>query len=263
MPEITRHEPGMFSWADLTTTDAEGARAFYTGLFGWETIDNPVDDENVYTLFTRNGKSACGMFQMTTAMREQGTVTCWNAYITVSSADEMAAKAVGLGATPLMEPMDVFEFGRMCMLMDPGHAVFSVWQPGTHIGAEVMGEPGAFVWAELYTHDTEAAVRFYGDALGWEAEEWTPPGGITYTVFSSGGAPAAGMLQIQQEWGEVPPNWTVYFVVESLEPALARVTELGGKVVAPSQTVPEVGTFAPVLDPQGGFLMLMELAPSE
>jgi uncharacterized protein len=32
--ERTGYVPGTFSWVDLGTTDAEGAKAFYLGLFG-------------------------------------------------------------------------------------------------------------------------------------------------------------------------------------------------------------------------------------
>ena len=35
MTEVTRHEPGSFSWAELATTDPKGAKDFYTALFGW------------------------------------------------------------------------------------------------------------------------------------------------------------------------------------------------------------------------------------
>jgi len=36
MGERTKHEPGTFSWADLTTTDLGAANDFYSGLFGRE-----------------------------------------------------------------------------------------------------------------------------------------------------------------------------------------------------------------------------------
>src|ERR671924_16979 len=49
--ERTEHSPGTFSWADLGTTDPEGAKAFYTGLLGWEPEDNPIPgDGGVYTV---------------------------------------------------------------------------------------------------------------------------------------------------------------------------------------------------------------------
>ena len=48
MGERTRHAPGTFSWTDLGTTDAAGAKAFYGGLFGWELEDMPVPDAPVH-----------------------------------------------------------------------------------------------------------------------------------------------------------------------------------------------------------------------
>ena len=42
MTTVTRHAPGTFCWADLATSDREGARAFYTKLFGWETFDDEM-----------------------------------------------------------------------------------------------------------------------------------------------------------------------------------------------------------------------------
>ena len=261
MPEITKHEPGMFSWVDLTTSDAAGARAFYTALFGWEPVDNPVDDTNVYTMFNKNGKNAAAMFQMTPDMAEQGTVTGWNAYATVSDADATAAKAAELGGTVLMGPMDVFDAGRMLVLQDSTGAVMSAWQPKANIGAEVMSEPGAFTWCELYTHDTDAAAAFYQGLFGWTRKVHEMPHG-EYTEFQSGGQAVGGMLAIKPEWGEVPPNWTVYFVVESIVPALEQVKTLGGSVRTLPQFIPTVGMFALVSDPQHGYFMLIELDQS-
>ncbi len=36
MGKRTSYAPGTFSWVDLATTDAAAAKAFYSGLFGWE-----------------------------------------------------------------------------------------------------------------------------------------------------------------------------------------------------------------------------------
>ncbi len=36
MGKRTEHAPGTFSWVDLATSDREGAKSFYGGLFGWD-----------------------------------------------------------------------------------------------------------------------------------------------------------------------------------------------------------------------------------
>jgi predicted enzyme related to lactoylglutathione lyase len=46
---VKEHAPGTFCWVDLGTTDAEGAKKFYTGLFGWEAVDRSPDLGMVYS----------------------------------------------------------------------------------------------------------------------------------------------------------------------------------------------------------------------
>ena len=266
MPEITKHEPGMFNWVDLMTTDTESAKAFYTQLLGCETLDFPMDDTEggpVYTQFVKNGKSVAGLFLMTPEMTEQGMRPCWNAYVSVADVEDAARKAADLGGNVVVPPMDVFEFGRMASFIDPTGVALNLWEPQGHIGVELIGEPGSFVWAELYTHDTAAAAAFYTGLFGWERQEMRGVGDTHYAdsvyhMFTSGGAPAGGMLQIRPEWGRTPPNWTVYFGVENIESAFEQVKALGGAVEMGPMTVPGIGFIGLVSDPQRVYVMLMQ-----
>ena len=44
MTQVEKHRPGAFCWADLATSDPEGAKAFYTELFGWDVNDVPAGE---------------------------------------------------------------------------------------------------------------------------------------------------------------------------------------------------------------------------
>jgi peptide-methionine (S)-S-oxide reductase len=105
--------------------------------------------------------------------------------------------------------MDV---GRMAVLQDPAGAVFMVWEPKKHIGAQVMREPGALTWTELHTTDTEASKKFYTSLFGWK-EKTSDAAGMTYTEFSVGDTVGAGMMAMndQMKSMHVPPHWMVYF----------------------------------------------------
>ena len=74
MGERTSHAPGTFSWADLSTTDTEGAKAFYTGLFGWDTEDNPMPEGGVYTMLSKGGKAVAALSQL----QAEGQPVVWN-----------------------------------------------------------------------------------------------------------------------------------------------------------------------------------------
>ena len=204
--EVTKHEPGMFSWADLASTDEKGSRRFYTELLGLNATAFPIGGGAEYVALSKNGKSVCAMYEMSEEVRQQtGGRPFWNAYFTVESADDTAAEAKRRGGAALQEPFDVMGEGRMAVLQDPTGAVFSVWEPKSGIGAQVFGEPGALAWSELYTHNTEAASDFYAGLFGWSVNRTRGANNDEYFEFQIDGRSAAGMMAIKEEWGEMPP----------------------------------------------------------
>ncbi len=92
-----RYEPGTFCWADLVTTDPAGAKAFYGGLFGWEADDMPAGDSATYTMLRLDGDYVGGLYEMEPERRELGIPPHWFSYVSVESADEVAARAGELG----------------------------------------------------------------------------------------------------------------------------------------------------------------------
>src|SRR5262249_36849529 len=161
-------------------------------------------------------------------------------------ADAAAKKAKELGGSILMEPFDVMDVGRMAVIQDKQGAVFSVWEAKKHIGAEVMNEPGALCWAELDTNDTKSAEKFYTALFGWG----TKPS-ETYTEWQRGGQSIGGMMTIPKEWGPVPPNWLVYFMVSDVDETTKKAGSLGAEAVVPPMDIPKTGRFSVIRDPQG------------
>lgn len=259
MPPITQYAPGTFCWADLTTVDADLAKDFYTRLFGWTCLDVPADQEGVYTMFQKDGKNVCAVYAMDDETRQQGVPPHWTSYISVTDADRAADKAQQLGGTVLAPAFDVMHVGRMAAIQDPTGAVVFLWEPKAHIGAEIVGEPNALCWHELQTYDTEAAEAFYTGLFGWTATTETNALGIPYTEFSNRQGAVAGMLSIGPEWGDVPPNWGVYFAVDDCDAALGRAEAAGGSVVVPAMDIPKVGRFAVLRDRQGAHFSVIRL----
>lgn len=256
MATMTAYAPGRFSWVDLATPDPEAAKRFYGGLFGWEFEDLPAGP-GVYTMCKLGGQRVCALFRQ--PPEPPGARAAWKSYVTVTSADESAAKAEALGGAVGMAPMDVLEAGRMAVLRDPQGAVFAIWEPRQHIGAALVNEHGTFCWNELATTDCGAAEAFYTALFGWDAVIETQPSGCAYTCFFNAEGPNAGMMAIQPEWSEVPPNWAVYFAVADCDGSLARSVELGATVLLPATDIPNVGRFAVLRDPQGAVFCILRL----
>ncbi len=262
MPERTSYEPGTFSWVDLSTSDLEAAKAFYAGLLGWEyqVEETPMGP---YVMALKDGKPVAGMGNQPDEQKDMGIPSMWNSYVSVASADETAAKAAELGGTVLMAPMDAMDAGRMAFVAAPGGEVFGVWEPKNHIGAGLVNEPGSLTWNELATRDLDTAKTFYAGLFGWNIETGPNPSGQgDYTVVSVGENMNGGMLVMDDNFPEhVPNHWAVYLSVADADDTTSKAKDLGGEVVMPAMTIPEVGTIVVLRDPTGAIFSAMQAAP--
>jgi predicted enzyme related to lactoylglutathione lyase len=257
MVEITRHPPGAFCWVDLATSDPDGAKAFYTSLFNWSARDLPTDRGVPYTMLFRGDRRVCALYRRAPDMGDRSR---WQGYVAVADVDAAADSAAAMGARLLMAPMDVMQAGRLAVIQDPTGAAVGLWQAGEHAGAELLNEPGAQCWLELQTGDKRLAARFYGGLLGWTTRTSKSVMDGRYEIFVHDGREIGGMLQIEKEWGPVPPNWSVYFGVDDCDGALKAAVGLGAKALFPAMDVESVGRFAFLQDPQGAVFAVIELA---
>jgi predicted enzyme related to lactoylglutathione lyase len=258
MGERTKYEPGTFSWADVSTSDQDGAKTFYSGLFGWEADDRPISDGAVYSMMQLGGKNVAAISPQQREQAEAGVPPLWNNYVTVESADAAAEKASSLGATVHAPPFDVMDAGRMAVIQDPQGAFFMVWEPKETIGAELVNQPGALCWNELASPDMDASGKFYSDLFGWTTEPFEDSP-APYLIVSNNGNGNGGIREPQD--GE-PPNWSPFFAIEDIDAGIAKVEELGGtKLMGPMDI--GIAKIAAIRDPQGAMFALYagELQP--
>ena len=246
MGERTQYTPGTFCWADLSTTDQDAAKAFYTGLFGWEANDMPAGEGVVYTMMRLDGHDVAAIGPQPQQQREAGAPPVWNSYVSVDSADAAAEAITAAGGTVHAPPFDVLDAGRMVVAQDPSGAFFLAWEPRRHIGAGLVNAPGALAWNELATPDLDGAAAFYGQVFGWETEE-VEGMPFRYVSIKNRGANNGGMREPQP--GE-PPYWLVYFGSDDAGASLARAQELGGTAVTDVMEI-GVGRLGVARDPQG------------
>lgn len=114
---------------------------------------------------------------------------------------------------------------------------------------ETIHRPGQFVWREILTPDTEQSVRFYGEVLGWKTETATMANGETYVMFKVGETPVGGCMKLPM--AGIPPHWALYVSTTDVDASVRAATAAGGQVVAGPMTIPGMGQFATLLDPQG------------
>ncbi|MEU1821713.1 VOC family protein [Streptomyces abikoensis] len=260
MPEVTKpYVPGTPCWADLVVPDQREALDFYRDLFGWQGEPGPPETGG-YAVCTLNGRPVVGI--MTSMAQEGGSKPppAWTTYLAVADADATMGKIKDAGGTSLMDPMDVMTLGRMAVVADSTGAVFGIWQAKEFHGSGVVNEPGAVVWNELNTADTEAAGAFYADALGLAAEPFEEPPG--YFSLKAKGRVIGGMQSLENSPPGSPSHWLTYFSVDNTDSTVDALVRAGGNVLAPPFDM-VAGRMAVLQDPQGAiFAVINATGPS-
>jgi hypothetical protein len=116
---------GTLCWADLSTPDPERAKAFYSGLFGWQLMVGEKDTSGY--LHIKNGEHFIGGVPPA-AHRQPGVPPHWLAYFQVDDVDATANKAKEMGAKLFLPPMSMEGVGRMSVIADPQGAVFAIFK---------------------------------------------------------------------------------------------------------------------------------------
>lgn len=253
--EYEHYENGVPSWVDMGSADVDKAKAFYSGLFGW---DCPEGDPEAggYSVCTLRGKTVAGL----SPSMDPNMPTVWMTYVNVDSVDDTLAKVEANGGTVFMPGMDVMEAGRMAIFADSIGAVIGIWEPKQHLGAQLVNEPGTLCWNELISTDLGASKAFYNAVFGWGSEDQGPPGGPpAYTEWKLSGNSIGGMLAKQPEMpAEMPPNWGVYFAVADTDATVELAQKLGATVfMGPTDIEP--GRFAVLADPVGAMFNVLAL----
>ena len=259
MTERDGYEHGVPCWVDTWQEDPDTAATFYAGVFGWEVEKGiPPGADTRYYMCRLRGSDVAAIGSPAPA----GMPPAWTTYVWVAYADAVAACAVKAGGSLLAEPFGSLDGGRLAIVADPAGAVFGVWTPGAHRGAQRINEPSAYSMSFLRTPDPEVAKAFYGAVLGWTTQAFGPwllsrlPGYV-------GGVPeqpvprdvVAAMARVGEDEAA---HWRVDFWIADADAAAARATQLGGSVVAAPE---DAGPFreAVLADPAGATFSVSQL----
>jgi uncharacterized protein len=248
MPEMSRYEHGVPSWVDIGTADLGAGVRFYAQLFGWDGQDMG-EEAGHYTIVSKDGRQVAAI----SPAQDSGPPR-WTTYINVDDVAETARKAEAAGGTVIVAPMDVMAAGKMAIFADPTGAVIAAWEPGEHLGAQLVNEPGSFTWSELSSSDVATSKAFYSAVFGWG---WG--GSDDYSEAQVGGRTIGGLMARRPDMpADMPDSWLVYFGADDVDADVKKATDLGASVLAAPMDIPGTGRFAVLADPQGAAFALFK-----
>jgi uncharacterized protein len=242
-------------WVDLSSSDPEGSRAFYSKVFGWQVDVNPDPQYGGYALAKIGGKDVAGI-----GPQQSPGPTAWMLYIGTHDADELGRNVQAAGGTVVAPAFDVGDQGKMAVFQDPSGAFISAWQTTQMGGFQTEGS-NTYGWAELNARGIDKALPFYDKVFGWTSKKSEMgEGQPAYFEFQLDGESIAGAMELNAMMPpEVPSYWMVYFNVDDVDAAFRNATGAGAQEMLAPQDFPG-GRFAIVTDPQGAMFGLLKLS---
>lgn len=256
-PEVL---PGKIVWHDLLTHDAEAAQEFYGDLFGW-SFESSSEAPGRYWDIKHEGRAIASMLAVG---RDEVDSPLWLVSVSVADVDGAASRASDLGATIIVEPSELPNRGRYAVVEDLQGAFLVLLRSRS-------GDPpddgevasGAWLWSELWTTDTAAAVSFYERLLGYRSEPLAArlEDSLAEAFFAmyAGDKLRVGIHGLPDE---ATPYWLPYVAVRDAAAVAARAAELGGKILLAPEDVRN-GEAAILIDPTGAPFGIQEWPRAE
>ena len=263
MPEVKQHPLHTISFIDLVTTNPKASTKFYTQLLALKSKDQNYNKVWSHALLHRQGKRIGIIRKLPDSLKSREIPSMWVPYISVADVNKTVARVKDLKGNVLQEPTTIRGFAQLAIVSDPEGAVLTVWKPESKMGFDLINEPGAYCWSELYFNDRDREIGFYTDLFGWKTKTMKMPNNVDYITFLKDDIEVAGAMKIQEDWGKVPPNWMVYLTVENIKVAAERVDVLKGHIEMGPIEAGDMGWFALVKDPHETYFNIMEFKSKE
>ena len=118
-----------------------------------------------------------------------------------------------------------------------------------------MNRPNHF---EIYTDDPEAVQPFYRDVFDWTFQKFEG-GAIDYWLVTSGDDKEPGINggMTRPRKGQSPGTLNTV-AVQSLDQAIRKIEQRGGKICVPKMAIPKIGWLAYAEDPAGNVFAVIE-----
>ncbi|GAA2662461.1 MULTISPECIES: VOC family protein [Actinosynnema] len=242
-PALAELLPGAPVWVQLPVSDPEATRDFYTGLFGWDYVEDGA-----------GGVALIGELPVAGfwPADEHGA---WTVYLGTPHARATAEKAQALGGLVVREATET-----STLIADPTGAVVGFrrvpedWLFGT-------SGHGMYAWAELNTRDGEAADGFFRELCGYEVTQIGDGLTLDYTLWSTEGKTLLGRQRMGSAFPlSTPAHWSVHFTASpevGADSVAARVLELGGSVSVEPYDSPQ-GRVTVVADHAGSVFTVID-----
>jgi predicted enzyme related to lactoylglutathione lyase len=245
---------GKFVWHDLLTNNTAEAKRFYGGLFGWRFRAEKGVKEN--SLIINRGK-VIGNIRLDIQDTRGKNNAIWLSSLSVSNVDEALAIVKGHGGEVFAGPAKLADRGRFAIVSDPQGALLMLLRAVGGDPVDTNPQAGDWLWMELWARDLHKAAKFYKALVAYQTVEKLDNVGKNIQRFKQNGVLRAGLVKLPLQ--QVKPNWLPYVRVLNVHQAVAKVQQLGGRIIIEPDSKTGQGNVAIIADPTGGVLAIQAL----
>ncbi len=113
-----------FVHMELSSTDIDKSKTFYSKLFDWKLEDNDMGGGMIYTMIKAGEGPGGGMMKQ----HIPGAPSAWLSYVLVDEIKAATQKAKSLGASVMKDVTEVPGMGWFSIITDPTGAPLGLWE---------------------------------------------------------------------------------------------------------------------------------------
>jgi len=242
-PPTGVYHQGKFVWHDLLTANVEAAEDFYGSLLGWSFRKQG----RRYTVILNKDRAIGGIVEVLPKDKEQHAAR-WLASLSVPDVEKAVALVRRAGGVVNEGPVEMENRGLGALIRDPQGAQLVLLHSSGGDPEDADPEIGAWLWVELLTNNSKAALDFYTELGGYESVAWEDD----YWLLKNEGKWRCGIRFISEKDLEV--RWIPTVRVADTIVTSKYAEMLGAKVLVAPGDISHNESAALIEDPAGLFL---------
>lgn len=135
-------------------------------------------------------------------------------------------------------------------------------QPNTIEQEIIKKQHGKLVWADLYTGDVDASLKFYRNTFGWTVKEFAKDKAKYHILYDDGQAIAGVLARDSKRNKTDNALWVGSIDTDNVSSRSELSTKNNASIILAPHDFKLYGKRAVLADPQGAVIALLELDPS-